>query len=534
MLKLDALDKKYTGSYMHRAIAITLLACSLQSVAQSQEAEQFRPLTQFLDDDNGSVQIGTTPDGRTRYELRGGYAIAQGDMVIGKVANSGLTELLNRGVGRTGGLDLWTDGVVYYQKSEGLPQADIEKIDDAIAHWNQFSSLSFLERTGELVDSQPDYIQFEPSGGCASWVGRIGGEQAIWVGETCTTGSVIHEIGHAIGLFHEHTRSDRDNFINVQWENIVDGKQFNFDILDAGAEDLGNYDYSSVMHYGSTFFSRNGEPTVLTPDGVRVGQRVALSQIDLESVNTMYGTDLLLTSSVDDTGGSTRVNVVVDNIGGNGANNIIVSLPVASAASAAGSFAGSGWNCTALTDAISCSLERLSEGEQSQLSLDLANGSVDNNNIGLWLESRTFDTDLSNNGTQPVNFSQAGTLSDFDAVAFNNSSDVTNAADPSVTDDTSTSGVGEQDSDAAGEETEGSDNPTVPLANNTPDNTEDNDAGATNNPSLGQALPDIDTDASGGDTGVQSPASGGGGAVSLLLAILALPLILRRRARTAS
>ena len=541
----DAKKIKHTGSNLQRAVAIAVLTVLSQSVAQSQEAEQFRPLSQFFDDDNGSVQTGTTPDGRTRYEVRGGYAIAQGDMVIGKVAPSGLTELLNRGVGRTGGLDLWTDGIVYYQKSDSLPANDVAKIDEAVAHWNQYSSLNLIERTGELIETQPDYIQFEPSGGCASWVGRIGGEQSIWVGETCTTGSVIHEIGHAIGLFHEHTRTDRDNFINVLWDNIVEGKEFNFDILDAGAEDLGEYDYESVMHYGATFFSRNGEPTILSPDGIQVGQRIALSQTDLESVNTIYGTDLLPTSSVDDSGATTRVNIVVDNISENGANTITVSLPVENASSAAGGFAGTGWNCTALSNEVSCSLDRLGDGEQSQLVLDLANGSINSANTGLWLESRSFDTDLSNNGEIPDDYTQAGTFSDFDAEAFHNGDNTggnTTGSTPPATDDNTASDVGDQDS-APAEESDAADTgestTAVPVDNtvvNVPENTDDTDAGVDNNPPVGQALPGFDTDADIDNSSIAaSSSSGGGGAAGLLLPLLtlfALPTVFRRRGKT--
>lgn len=523
MITLNYTRNNGNTSTLGRAIAVALGILIVQSVAQSQEAEQFRPLSQFLDDDNGSAEIVTAPDGRTRYEIRSGYAVSEGDIVIGKISNRGLTELLNRGVGRTGDLDLWLDGIVYYQKSPTLPAVEVTKVDDAIAHWNAYSSLKFVERTPELASTQSDYIMFEPSGGCASWVGRIGGEQAIWVGETCTTGSVIHEIGHAIGLFHEHTRSDRDNFINVQWENIVDGKAFNFDVLDAGAQDLGDYDYASVMHYGATFFSRNGDPTILAPDGVQVGQRIALSQTDLDSVNALYSTDLLLTSSVSETGDATRVSVVVDNIGLRGANTITVSLPMADTANAARGFAGTGWNCTAQVTEISCSLEQLAEGAQSQLLLDMVNGSIDNTNTGLWLESRTFDTDLSNNGQIPAAFQQAGTLSDFDPVAFNNGENQTEASDQPTTDDNSVTDDAEQGNEiAALEETDADGSVGAPNTENTTGSTDTEE----NTPTLGQALPDVDTDA--GNTPVAS-SSGGGGAVAALLPALLWPAFFRRR-----
>lgn len=52
------------------------------------------------------------------------------------------------------------------------------------------------------------------------------------------------------------------------------------------------YDYSSIMHYGATTFSRNGYPTI-TPKDPRVhtsslGQRGGFTSKDLQHVNKLY------------------------------------------------------------------------------------------------------------------------------------------------------------------------------------------------------------------------------------------------------
>ena len=486
------------------------------TIANAQSAEEFRVEEQFFlnDDAGGGVKTGITNDGKTRFEIRSGYAIVEGDIVFGTVNNDGEPTIISRGVGRPSGLDRWADGIVYYQKSPEFSAEDAEKVDQAVAHWDLLSSLKFVERTAELAETQTDYINFQPAGGCASWVGRIGGEQEIWVGEVCSVGSVIHEIGHAVGLFHEHTRTDRDSFITVQWDNIVSGKEFNFDILEAGAEDLGSYDYDSVMHYGEGFFSRNGQPTILTPDGIQVGQRIALSQNDLESVNEMYATDLMLSSSAGAFDDLTQVQLTINNIGANGANSIDLKVPVTSSQDGMQSFSGEGWSCGINSTEVACLLEKLGPGMESTLTLNLANGSVDVNNIQGNVSSRSFDTDLSNNGDLPADFTQAGTVSIF------NSNDGDNNA--------STEGSDSTDNDASAplpesepQVTDTADVPTPPSTPAAPEvigETSDTDASAT--PDVGQALGPVDNNPVSAPAAASS-GSGGGGALWTLLGLLA-------------
>jgi hypothetical protein len=227
-----------------------------------------------------------------------GMAIVEGDIALGTVeAVKGVMTAARDavsagpnvafGVGITGSQFRWPNCRIPYEIDPNLPNQ--QRVTDAIAHWEAHTPFRFPQRTAANAGQYPNYVRFADAGGCWWLVGMQGGQQTISLGAGCATGNAIHEIGHTAGLWHEQSREDRDLFVSIHWENIQNGMaaQFNQHITDG--DDLGVYDYASIMHYPRTAFSRNGQDTITPTDAnAQIGQRSGLSPGDIAAVHAMY------------------------------------------------------------------------------------------------------------------------------------------------------------------------------------------------------------------------------------------------------
>jgi len=308
---VKSINFKYTK---FAAILSALAFCSASpSAAASGGEEQFSLIAQpglFFDGGSGSI---TGVFNGIPYEVVQGYAVAQGDMVLGKVMANGQVHRLPhpRGLGQDSLFDRWPDGIIPYQFTNTVSQSQRDNALQAIDHWNERTRIQMVPRTQSNAAIYENYVNFELGAGCASYVGMKGGEQEVWLADNCTVGSIIHEIGHAIGLFHEHTRLDRDDYVTVNLQNVSAGKEINFDKIEVGASTYSEYDYGSIMHYGEYFFSSNGNKSISVPDNISIGQRKALSDNDIASINKMYATDLKLAVSTEPTDNTTQIDLVV-------------------------------------------------------------------------------------------------------------------------------------------------------------------------------------------------------------------------------
>ncbi|KAM3860879.1 zinc metalloproteinase nas-4-like [Diretmus argenteus] len=181
---------------------------------------------------------------------------------------------------------LWSEACVPYTIDPRLADRKAN-IFAAFKMISDVTCIRFREHTTEL-----NYLRILKGRGCASYVGCSGGDQPLHYSPSCTMGNLCHEIIHALGLHHEHTRPDRDQHISVQWQNIMSRRQKNFKVKYGNTMNL-PYDINSIMHYGQFFFTADKySPTIVARHGPgQMGQRTHLSPLDIRKINKLYHCD---------------------------------------------------------------------------------------------------------------------------------------------------------------------------------------------------------------------------------------------------
>ncbi|EDO44549.1 predicted protein [Nematostella vectensis] len=187
---------------------------------------------------------------------------------------------------------LWLTKKIPYEMDASLTDTLLAtNIAIAIGEFNNLTCVQWEPRRTEV-----NWVRFVQTNGCWSAVGRQywqKGAQEVSLSRGCSNpGAILHEMMHAIGLWHEQSRPDRDQHVEVMWENILPGKEQNFekyrhDRVDA----MGlRYDFNSLLHYGNRAFGANGKQTLqalgnpLRP----LGGQSRPSQGDVIKIDTLY------------------------------------------------------------------------------------------------------------------------------------------------------------------------------------------------------------------------------------------------------
>lgn len=181
--------------------------------------------------------------------------------------------------------DTWPGGIVPYQFESDVSGTNQSRVLNAMNMLEDISGVTFIPRTNESA-----HLNIGAFGGNWSSVGRTGGQQNLSIYNWTSPLIICHELIHALGRYHQQSRDDRDQYIQVNWDNIDDDYEYNYYV--SNSEEFGPYDFESVMHYSQWGFSTGG-PTMTCLPGYEqwqnvMGQRDYLSDGDIATLQYMY------------------------------------------------------------------------------------------------------------------------------------------------------------------------------------------------------------------------------------------------------
>jgi len=230
------------------------------------------------------------------YVVKNGKAIFQGDIILEKVGPI-VPQSEQPAFSIAYSQYLWPKVGSQYQIPYIITSGsgNLTNLQNAITQFNKtFSNIKFVART-----TQTDYVNFyfDPSnnsGACEAIVGRAGGEQNVGgsggSSNPCALGTILHEMGHTIGLWHEQSRPDRDTYVSVNYDNLIKGSISNFNQIYDNAVVSTLFDYASIMEYPAFSFSRNGGPAIESiPAGIPLSNYTGYTTADIDGIERLYG-----------------------------------------------------------------------------------------------------------------------------------------------------------------------------------------------------------------------------------------------------
>ncbi|CAH1643529.1 unnamed protein product [Spodoptera littoralis] len=223
----------------------------------------------------------------------------EGDLILNERQRRLIVEDVAEGLARNGisdGTKRWPNNeVIVYIQVEHFTSDQVQAIQNGIEDLARASCVKF--RPYKKGDRDAVVIQGSRRG-CFSQVGYQGGYQVLNlsgrhpVGRGCFRhGTVVHELLHTLGFYHMQSSPDRDDYVDIVWPNVLQSARHNFRKYNSfSVSDFGvGYDYDSVLHYSRRAFSVNGQDTIVPKQvGAQIGQRIGLSDKDVQKLNKMY------------------------------------------------------------------------------------------------------------------------------------------------------------------------------------------------------------------------------------------------------
>jgi hypothetical protein len=165
-------------------------------------------------------------------------------------------------LGLTNPIRRWPNARLFYEFDKLLDENAKTMVFEAMSYIQNVSCVRFMPKD----EKTRNYVLIKKGKACSSKIGmRQSGPQPLIIdGNLCTKGNVIHEFLHSLGFLHMHTANVRDEYIKINWNNIIDDAKLNFKQLIAHVSMYNTeYDYNSITHYSHSAFAKNKSiPTI--------------------------------------------------------------------------------------------------------------------------------------------------------------------------------------------------------------------------------------------------------------------------------
>lgn len=186
----------------------------------------------------------------------------------------------------------WPEGIIPYHFHVSFPSSHRSVVKYYMKIWEVSTGVKFKEESSEAPGTLS--IQWTANN-CSSTLGFTRDAVTFLAPRCMDPRIVLHELGHVLGLFHEHTREDRDLYVTIKPScNGRTSDEFRFNILQKNFT-WGNffnipYDLDSIMHYQKDSFSYSVYCPTLLPKKKhmrKMGGDV-LSKYDILKVKLIY------------------------------------------------------------------------------------------------------------------------------------------------------------------------------------------------------------------------------------------------------
>ncbi|HEX4265463.1 MAG TPA: M12 family metallopeptidase [Verrucomicrobiae bacterium] len=191
----------------------------------------------------------------------------------------------------------WPGGVVPYQFDPGITPQQEQVYLDGMREWELAANVKFIPRTTE---SQYVILRFFYQKGTNTYVAS---DPPVMTIDSLARSQICHETGHLLGFQHEQVRTNRDDYITVNFNNLQSGDGegpgtggiSDLYVIDTNSTSFGAYDFESVMHYGRRLFAADPNEDVIAPQPQYVAHyynrigNFCISPLDRAGAAYLYG-----------------------------------------------------------------------------------------------------------------------------------------------------------------------------------------------------------------------------------------------------